>query len=498
MSALLSVVVLLVCGIGYAAVHFYEGRVTRTVLDNGRVEGTRPPAIAHGRETWLLVGSDVRTGSDAAKVGGARSDTMMIAYLGSDGSTTMVSVPRDLRVTIPAYTDDNGRRHSAHTDKVNAAFSAGGPSLLVRTLENVADIRIDHFAEIDFGGFKQMSAALGGVEVCMVADPYVERFQNDRGRTVVATNLNDPNSGFRGQAGTNVLSGDQALAFVRQRHGFADGDLSRIRRQQAFLGAVFRKVNSGGLLTDPGKLSSFLGAVTDSTVLDEGTGLSDLRVLAERMRGMNTGQVQFTTIPISGQIAQPVFYFTYSATAVRAFFQQIVAEVGQAGDGAPGAPTPSISAAPGASAAGAGPSPRATVAPASIRVTVLNGTLTRGLASTAAAQLRSAGYQVVRVGNATDRRQDRTEVRYSLDSSPDTAAAGTVLAAVPGARAVPDSAVPAGGITLVVGSDLAAGDTVVAATPTARSSATARTSATPTPQAYYTQAPVSAAGGCVK
>ena len=484
LSAMVSCAVFLVVVLGYGATRYFDGRLKRTDLSADRVEGTRPPAVPHGRETWLLVGSDVRTGADKAEVGGSRSDTMMIAYLGSNGSTTLVSVPRDLKVTIPAFTDSAGKHHSAHTDKINSAFNLGGPALLVRTLENVSNVRIDHFAEIDFGGFKQMSNVLGGVQVCMVSDPYREYVAED-GRT--STNLNDPMSGFRGQAGENLLEGDNALAFVRQRHGFANGDYSRIERQQAFLAAVFRKVNSGDLLTDPAKLTGFLNAVTSAVTVDSGTRLTDLRTLALRTHAMSAGQVHFTTIPLSGAVSSPVYYALYDPGTVRSFFRQIIA----GDDRSPAAtPTPSLAPTPAVEAS-------------QIRVTVLNGSPSGGAATRVAAKLRAAGYQVVRVGTNGSRAVTRTEVRYPAALS---AAASRLLADVPGASAVPvdatasastgtttpaavSSAATDGMITLVVGEDLANGDTSVVATPTA---------GTTTPEPYYTQAPVSADAGCVK
>lgn len=491
LAAIVSCALFLVVGLGYGASKYYEKKLSRTDLSAGRVEGTRPPAIPHGRETWLLVGSDIRTGADSDEVGGARSDTMMIGYLGSNGSTTLVSIPRDLKVTIPAFTDSAGKHHSARTDKINSAFNLGGPALLLRTLENVTDVRIDHFAEIDFSGFKQMSDVLGGVEVCMVSDTFKEYVAEDR---KTSTNLNDPMSGFRGQVGTNLLEGDNALAFVRQRHGFANGDYSRIQRQQAFLAAVFRKVNSGNLLSDPGKLAGFLNAVTGAITVDSGTDLSDLRTLAERLHAMNAGQVQFTTIPLSGAVSSPVYYALYDPAMVHGFFQQIMA--GDNTATSTGTPAPSVA-----------PSP--TVDPSQIRVTVLNGSASGGTATKVAAKLRAAGYQVVRVGTNSSRDVASTEVLYPQSQA---GAASRLVADIPGARSVPNTTAtgPAGGastsaasssattssasgmITLVVGEDMVTGDTSVAATPTAG----ARTPSATVP--YYTQAPVSAAAGCVK
>ncbi|WP_235825663.1 LCP family protein [Candidatus Frankia alpina] len=227
---------------------------------------------------------------------------------------------------------------------MNSAFNSGGPALLVATLEQLTGVRIDHYAEIDFGGFQQMTTAIGGIDVCLTASPYVETVTLDNGRRVHATNLNDPSSGFVGQPGTNHLVGAQALAFVRQRHGFLDGDLSRIHRQQAFLAAVFRKVSSGDVLLRPAKLVAFLGAVTRSTVLDDATDPADLRRLATRLRGMDSGAVTFATIPVTGQVAHPAFYFLYDPDAVRAFFAQAMGDddsaAGAGGAAASPAPAP--------------------------------------------------------------------------------------------------------------------------------------------------------------
>ncbi|WP_055750786.1 LCP family protein [Frankia sp. AvcI1] len=339
LAAVLSVAVLAATVSGWVVLTVYDRKIARASIALPHVDVSRPPAVPAGTENWLLVGSDVRTGTDAAKVGGARSDTMMIAHLSSDGTTQIVSIPRDLYLPIPAYTDGDGGTHRARRDRVNSAFNSGGPALLVATLEQLTGVRIDHYAEIDFGGFQQMTTAIGGVDVCLTASPYVETVILDNGRLVHATNLNDPSSGFAGQPGTNHLVGAQALAFVRQRHGFIDGDLSRIHRQQAFLAAVFRKVSSGDVLLRPAKLAAFLGAVTRSTVLDDATDLADLRRLATRLHGMDSGAVTFATIPVTGQVAHPAFYFLYDPDAVRAFFARTMGD----GHSAPATADPTAS-----------------------------------------------------------------------------------------------------------------------------------------------------------
>jgi LCP family protein required for cell wall assembly len=423
-AAVLSVAVLAATVSGWVALTVYDRKIARASIALPHVEVSRPPAVPAGTENWLLVGSDVRTGTDAAKVGGARSDTMMIAHLSSDGTTRIVSIPRDLYLPIPAYTDGDGGAHRARRDRVNSAFNSGGPALLVATLEQLTGVRIDHYAEIDFGGFQQMTTAIGGVDVCLTASPYVETVALDDGRRVHATNLNDPSSGFVGQPGNNHLVGAQALAFVRQRHGFIDGDLSRIHRQQAFLAAVFRKVSSGDVLLRPAKLAAFLGAITRSTVLDNGTDIADLRRLADRLRGMNSGAVTFATIPVTGEVAHPAFYFLYDPDAVRAFFARTMGDDDSTTDADGAGASPEAGVDPGV-LPGATPRPGVTpsaTAPATGR---------HGAALTASASASATA-------SATSASASRDAGRVSLVGS-GLAAAGPSL---PGAAVTPRSTTP--------------------------------------------------------
>lgn len=130
-----------------------------------------------------------------------------------------------------------------------------------------------------------MTDALGGVDVCVRASPHVETGVDDTGRPYRATNLDDPFSQFHAAPGTVHLDGEQALAFVRQRHGFPDGDLSRIRRQQTFLGAVVRTATSSRILSDPVTVTRLLNAATGVLTVDDQTSVNDLEALAGRLRG---------------------------------------------------------------------------------------------------------------------------------------------------------------------------------------------------------------------
>lgn len=259
-----------------------NGNIER--LPNALPTGNRPEAGVVGSENWLLVGSDSRAdeattggGGRVWKTGQQRSDTLMLMHLPADRRHAyVISFPRDSWVEVRGYGNQ----------KINAAFSYGGPSLLIETVEDLTGIRIDHFAAIDFAGFKSMTDALGGVEV------------------TIAKSVYDPARKVNWHAGVNKLDGDKALLFVRQRYNLPGGDFDRIKRQQAFLRALASKAASSGTLTNPLKLNRFLEAFTKSISLDDTADAGRLRALALSLRGLRVGDVSFLTVPHRGSAAR--------------------------------------------------------------------------------------------------------------------------------------------------------------------------------------------------
>ena len=146
----------------------------------------------------------------------------MLLHMGT-GKPVLISIPRDSYVPIPGHGDN----------KINAALGFGGPALLVQTVENVTGLRIDHYMGIGFGGLVSVVNTVGGVNICL------------------PTALHDTDSGVNLKAGCQTLNGDQALAFVRDRHSFADEDLQRMQDQRAFLKALLDKATSPGRLPQP-------------------------------------------------------------------------------------------------------------------------------------------------------------------------------------------------------------------------------------------------------
>ncbi|ARQ70363.1 LCP family protein [Streptomyces marincola] len=269
LTALGLVVVLLVTSI---ATYFWADGQLRREVDLASVEDRPEP----GRGTnYLIVGSDSREGlteeeQQELRTGsteGKRTDTIMLLHVGENGNT-MVSLPRDSWVTIPEFTGSvSGDRIPAQQQKLNAAYSFEGAELLVRTVEYNTGLRIDHYAEIGFGGFASVVDALGGVEMCF--DEPVQ----------------DRNSGADFEAGCQRLNGAESLAFNRQRYQEAEGDLGRTQNQQEFLGTLADQAASPSTLLNPFRLVPTMNASLDALIVDEDMSLWDLRAMFWAMRG---------------------------------------------------------------------------------------------------------------------------------------------------------------------------------------------------------------------
>nr|WP_063711940.1 LCP family protein [Nocardia sp. BMG111209] len=227
---------------------------------------------------WLLAGSDSRDGlssaqeaqlttGSAADAGGERSDTIMLVHMPKSGQATVVSLPRDSYVSIPGH----GR------DKLNAAFSLGGPKLLSQTVEVATGLHIDHFAKIGFGGFAGLVDAVGGIDMCL---PQA---------------MNDPLAGIDLPAGCQHLDGPKALGFVRSR-ATARADLDRMNDQRLFLAALLKKATGASTLANPFRLWSLAQGAAGSVQVDHGDHLWDLARLGWALHG---GTIA-TTVPIGG------------------------------------------------------------------------------------------------------------------------------------------------------------------------------------------------------
>jgi LCP family protein required for cell wall assembly len=397
------VVVLASAGIGHAVVSSIESDIARVDAFH---DMKNRPAAGHGMNV-LLVGTDGRERLTAAErrdfhLGGAPchcTDTMMIVHLSADRErATVVSLPRDSYAEVPERTDPRtGAPRPAHPVRLNAAYAEGGPNLTVSTIEHMTDLKIDHYVEVDFTSFMRTVDVLDGVRVC-TPEP-----------------LKDAYTGLDLPAGTHRLTGGQALQYVRSRHADGASDLGRMRRQQRFVAALLERTTSSGVLLNPMRFRDVTRAVLGSVRADKGFGADELLDLGRAMRNFSPSSSEFTTVPIS-RMAFPVkgigSTLKWDEAKARALFEALRAD-------RPLAP----------------PHRRA---PREVRVQVLNGTTTKGLAARVDRALAGLGFAVTgRPADAAVHDARRTVVEYDprwdrSGRSLATALPGSELRAVPG------------------------------------------------------------------
>jgi len=424
----------LAVALGSGVYFYYDAKLTRVSIPGlGHVFGSTASARASVGENFLLVGSDTRgfAGGQAFQaapgsadfVAGARSDTVILLHLPTGGGKpTLVSFPRDTYVQVPSFTNRRGQVSPAHPAKLNEAYSIGGAALLTQLIEQLTGLRLDHYVQVDFGGFRKIVDALGGLTLC------------------VRTNRHDHDSGDNLSAGTHPnVTGDQALAFVRDRKGLPGGDLDRIKDQQYFLAQVLHKVLSAGTLTDPARLNSFLSAVVTDVTVDQDFGLSQMTTLGSRLQHLDPAHVTFATLPILSSSATRVVHGLHVDVVL---LDPVRTAALFAGLRAAGTSMATPSTAPGSAGV-----PPLTVPPSAITLEVRNATATPGLAARTARALRRHGYTVTATGTAPS--VDQTTVRYRPDQ---LAAARTVAAALPGTQLVADPNLTVG-VQLVLGPD---------------------------------------------
>lgn len=378
--ALASTLVLLVTG--YAWVSLSD--LTRGLSTSDVTSG----AGSDGAVDILLVGKDSRTDSQGnplpadvlkkLKAGdndASLTDTLILMHIPKDHTRAVAySIPRDSYVAIPG--------HGKH--KINSAFGTGkaaakedlrgqgvtdsadldrraseaGRKLLVNTVGDLTGASIDHYAEVNLLGFYQITKAVGGVQVCLKGQ------------------VNDSYSGAHFAEGVQTVSGGDAMAFVRQRHGLPRGDLDRVRRQQAFLAGLSHAMLSGGTLSDPAKIGGLFQSLKRSIVLDQGW---NPLTFAQQMQNLTGGNVTFDTIPI-----EDPGYSTSEGEVVKLDPRQVRETVQRVNKGLPPAPSPPAEL-------------------ASSTVDVRNSTDTSGLASKVAHELKKNNIAVGSIGNGSPR-----------------------------------------------------------------------------------------------
>ncbi|MFD9127596.1 LCP family protein [Kitasatospora sp. NPDC059571] len=285
----LLVVLLAGGGVALFAYHHLQGNID-TVDINQALGEDRPAPLPTGAQDILVLGSDSRSGVNGDLAGGnvggtARSDTAMVVHIPKGRSrATVVSIPRDTLVTRPACTTTKGKQlAAAQRVMFNSIYTVGGPPCVVKTVETMTGLRMNHYVEIDFAGFKELVDAMGGVEV------------------TVDTPIDDKYSGLKLDAGTHTLDGTQSLAFVRTRHGVGDGsDLGRIGLQQKFILAVLTQLQRQNAFDNPAKLYGIADASTKALTTDSSLGsLSSLATFAQSMRGLKSSSMDTLMLPVA-------------------------------------------------------------------------------------------------------------------------------------------------------------------------------------------------------
>ncbi|GGX14621.1 transcriptional regulator [Streptomyces malachitofuscus] len=293
----LLVVVLAAGGTAWWLYRGLDGNLKDSAVDLDKALGdekNRPRRAAEAGDALnlLLLGSDSRAGANAAPDGGsaagARSDTALLVHIARGRTEAVaVSIPRDTLVTRPECTKSDGTVvPSARRVMFNSVYAQVGSACTVKTVEQMSDVRVDHLVEVDFAGFKGIVDAIGGVTVRL-----------ERPIT----------SGLRLDAGEHRLDGDEALKFVRTRHGYGDGsDLGRIELQQKFLGALLAEIKRQDLLGSPAKLYRIADRLTESLTTDsELASLTALAEFGQSVEGIDPAAMDTVMLPVEYDRADP-------------------------------------------------------------------------------------------------------------------------------------------------------------------------------------------------
>ena len=392
----------------------------------------------------------------AAGVGGNATNTLILIHIPAGGKKAVgFSIPRDDWLTFPTPYDgqSQGKVDQAYglalaakeselrtqnsglsQDQIAFQGNEAGRAATVATVESLTGVHIDHFAEVNLDGFYELASVLGGVEVCL--------------KHPVAY---DSYSGFYAHhAGYQHLDAVMALAFVRQRHGLANGDLDRTHRQQAFLDSVMQQLRTDGVLSDLTKINALLSVAKQYVITDSGWNLLDF---ASQMRSLTSGNLTFNTLPIVG-------YETIDGQDANqinpAYIQQIVQQTFY---------PPAASSQSSRPVSSPGPTPEGSADAAKTTVDVYNGGNTAGLAGQVSTALVKDGYRAGLVQNTSA--LTTTEVQYGSGAS----ASAAKIAALFHVTATASATVTAGHVELLLGADATLAEVTRTGTPTSSASA---------------------------
>ncbi|WP_377271051.1 LCP family protein [Peterkaempfera sp. SMS 1(5)a] len=429
------------CGGVYLYIQHLNSNITKAPKSAGNSAPPGGKADAQGRTAMniLLIGTDSRKGlggkyGDKENVGKGNNDVDILLHVYPDRkSAVAVDLPRDTLVNHPPCTDPVTKQVYGPMTRMplNMALSRGGPGCVVDTVQKITDLRIDHFLMVNFEGVKDLTNAVGGVDVNLCQP------------------IHDSDSHLDLPAGPSHLDGDQGLAFVRTRHAVQDGSaVGRFSMQRAFLASLFRQMTSAGTLLNPTKLTPLAEAATKALTVDPDLGsVTALTGLADDLKAIKPDKVAFLQPKVSytpRDLADPNRSEKDEFVQPQAdqIFAMLLAD--RSLTGKPAAKPASASASPTHSA-------EPTVVPSQVTVTVLNGTTTRnGAASVGATALTALGYHATS-GNAPQKGVQTSTVTYA--QADQQAAAQSVARSL----GLPASAVKVGGtgrgVVVTIGAD---------------------------------------------
>ncbi|KUJ66689.1 transcriptional regulator [Streptomyces albus subsp. albus] len=434
----LAVLILGAAGAGYLYYLHLNANIKKDDLNLGtkRLDKAAPNADGQTPLNILLLGSDSRNSKANLKLGGARqtvgdkprADVQMLLHVSADRSNmSVITIPRDTRVKIPECKDKDGTDYPETTREIiNASMQHGGPGCTVATWEELTGIPIDHFMKIEFSGVVDMADAVGGVPVC------------------VKDNVYDKGSGLRLHEGETYVEGQQALQWLRTRHGFlGQSDIARARAQHMYMGAMVRQLKSGAKLTDPGKLMDLAEAATSALTVDPGLGtVKKLYDLGNTLKKVPTKRITMTTMPWLQDPQAPDAHVVPAPDAEKLFSlvrNDIALDGKDFGKKKPKKATPPP----------AGPKDQ-------IAVTVQNGTSTISLAAVPqrarviAGELTRQGFTKA-VSDTTPKSQADTTITYPKKGMQGDALAVAKALGLPASAVRMSTSVPQ--VTLIIGSD---------------------------------------------
>ncbi|GGW76043.1 LytR family transcriptional regulator [Streptomyces lucensis JCM 4490] len=280
---------------GAAGVYLYLKHLDANITTTDTAGATSDSFSKDKAFNILVIGTDKRQGKgdsgygDVGSVGHA--DTTILLHVAEDRSNaTALSIPRDLITDIPpcpTRQQDGSLKTIQSTQGIRFNTSLGqlgrDPGCTVRTVKKLGEgLKVDHFMMADFNAVKTLTTAVGGVDVCL--DHAVK----------------DGKSHLDLPAGPSKIEGEQALAFVRTRYSWGNfGDLDRIKVQQQFLGALFRKMKSDSTLTSPGRLMDLAETATKALTVDKGIGhITTLKDVAMELKKVPPKNITFLTLPV--------------------------------------------------------------------------------------------------------------------------------------------------------------------------------------------------------